>query len=365
VFVRSGQTWTQQAELTGPDLAAEARFGDAVSLDGDTAVVGAPFDHVGTVLDQGSAYVFVRSGATWSLQQRLLGSDREPQDDHFGGAVAVRDDAILVGAPENEVERDGGADASAQGTVFAFARKGGAWTRQARLTAAGGAAQDHFGFSVSLSGDTALAGALDDDVGGRADQGSARVLVGTAPLTTARLTPAANSDGWNNRPVTITLSATDLFSGVAGTQYRALGAADWTSYAAPFPVSTLGVTTWDYASRDRDGNLEATRRLKVRIDTTHPVTVALANATVRRGARATLRFRVNDSIAPRAYGKIKIYKGSVLKTFTMFPEWPTNKELRATFVCKLPRGRYTWKVFATDIAGNRQGKIGSRTLTVR
>jgi hypothetical protein len=339
LFVRSGSRWSAQAELTGSGGASSERFGDAVSLDGDTAVVGAPFDHVGTVPDQGAAYVFVRSGAAWPLQQRLLGTDREPQDDHFGAAVVVRDDAVLVGAPENEVERDGGADASAQGTVFAFARSAGAWTRQARLTAANGAAQDHFGFSVSLSGDTALAGALDDDVGGRADQGSARVLAGTAPLTTVRLTPAANGDGWNSRPVTVALSAADLFSGVAGTQYRALGAADWLTYAAPFAVSANGVTTWDYASRDRDGNLEATKRLKVRIDTTHPVTVALANATVRRGSRATLRFRVNDAIAPKAYGRIEIYKGSVLKTYTMFPEWPTNKELRATFVCKLPRGR--------------------------
>lgn len=365
VFVRSGSSWSAQAELTGSGGASNERFGDAVSLDGDTAVIGAPFDHVGAVRDQGAAYVFVRSGTTWPLDQRLLGTDREPQDDHFGGAVCVQGDTVLVGAPENEVERESGADASAQGTVFAYVRSGGTWTRQARLTAANGAVQDHFGFSVSLSGDTALAGALDDDIGGRVDQGSARVLVGTRPLTTVRLKPAANIDGWNRRPVKVTLSARDVFSGVAETLYRPAGDLDWIAYDAPFAVSKNGVTTWEYASRDRDGNVEATKRLRIRIDTTRPVTVALANATVRRGAKVTLRFRVNDAIAPKAYGKIKIYKGSVLKTSTMFPLWPTNTRLRTTFVCKLPRGRYTWKVYAADIANNKQSKVGARTLTVR
>lgn len=365
VFVRSGSTWSAQAELTGSGAASNERFGDAVSLDAGTAVIGAPFEHVGTVKDQGAAYVFTGSGATWALQQRLLGTDREPQDDHFGGAVVVRGDRLLVGAPENEVELGNGTDSWSQGTVFAFVRSGAAWNRQARLTETSGASWDHFGFSVSLSGDTALAGALDDDVGGRADQGSARVLVGAAPVTTAKLTPAANADGWNNTPVTVTMSARDVFSGVALTQYRRLGVVDWTAYAAPFPVSENGVTTWEYASRDRDGNTEAAKRLKVRIDTTRPVTVAINDASVVRGARVTLRFRVDDKVAPKAYGRIRIYKGTVLKTFSMFPLSPTNTVLRNTFVCRLAPGRYTWKVYAADIADNRQSKIGSRTLTVR
>jgi len=67
VFVRTGSMWTEQKKLTASDGAAGDNFGTSVSVSGDTAVIGAGYDDVGASSgDQGSAYVFVRSGIAWS-----------------------------------------------------------------------------------------------------------------------------------------------------------------------------------------------------------------------------------------------------------------------------------------------------------
>jgi hypothetical protein len=73
LFVRTGGSWTQQAELTADDGAASDWFGDSVSLSGDgtTALVGAPYDDTAAGTDAGSAYVFAGSGSSWSQQIQL------------------------------------------------------------------------------------------------------------------------------------------------------------------------------------------------------------------------------------------------------------------------------------------------------
>ncbi len=160
VFVRAGTTWSQQAKLTASDAAESDHFGDSVALDGDTAVVGSVLDDDGGV-DSGSAYVFTRSGAVWSQQAKLTASDDEAGD-HFGTSVSVSGDTALVGA---NLEAAGGGEA---GAAYVFVRSGVSWSQQAKLTASDAAADDEFGESVSVSGDQALVGArLDDDAGSR------------------------------------------------------------------------------------------------------------------------------------------------------------------------------------------------------
>ena len=75
VFVRNGTTWTQQQKLTANDGAANDHFGIGVAISGETAIVGSYFDDDGAKTNQGSAYVFVRSGGTWTQQQRLVPAD--------------------------------------------------------------------------------------------------------------------------------------------------------------------------------------------------------------------------------------------------------------------------------------------------
>ncbi len=160
VFVRAGTTWTQQAKLTASDAASGDRFGSGVSISGESAIISAPTDD-DDGSSSGSAYVFVRAGTTWSQQAKLTASDDEAGD-HFGTSVSVSGDTALVGA---NLEAAGGGEA---GAAYVFVRSGVSWSQQAKLTASDAAADDEFGESVSVSGDQALVGArLDDDAGSR------------------------------------------------------------------------------------------------------------------------------------------------------------------------------------------------------
>ncbi|MSQ08671.1 MAG: hypothetical protein EXR44_05165, partial [Dehalococcoidia bacterium] len=167
VFTRSGSTWTQQQKLTASDGAAIDYFGYSVAVSGDTAVVGA----YGDDSYKGSAYVFTRSGSTWTQQQKLTASDGAAND-YFGGSVAVSGDTAVVGAYGDDSEK---------GSAYVFTRSGSTWTQQQKLTASDGAANDFFGWSVAVSGDTAVVGARSDD----SSKGSAYMFV----MHTATATP--------------------------------------------------------------------------------------------------------------------------------------------------------------------------------
>lgn len=171
VFVRNAGVWTQQAKLVASDGAELDKFGASVALDGDTAIVGAPFDdEKGT--DSGSAYVFVRNAGmgVWAQQAKLTASDGAAGD-NFGVSAALSGDTAIVGAWGNDV----GANAD-QGSAYVFVRIAGVWTDQQKLIAADGAAFDQFGSSIALDGYTSLIGApYDDDLGTHA--GSAYVFV--------------------------------------------------------------------------------------------------------------------------------------------------------------------------------------------
>jgi hypothetical protein len=138
-------TWTQQQRLVSTDSEGIDVFGTAVSVDGDTAVVGAWGDNY----DRGAAHVFVRSGSQWTQQgAKLMASDREANDD-FGGSVAVSGDTVVAGAPRKSNQ---------QGAAYVFVRSGGVWAQQQKLTAPDAAAGDVFGGSVAVSGDTVVIG---------------------------------------------------------------------------------------------------------------------------------------------------------------------------------------------------------------
>jgi len=171
IFVRTGTTWTQQAKLTAGDAAAGDLFGYSVAISGDTVVVGAYLDNVGFT-DQGSAYVFTRSGTVWSQQQQLTAADGAAED-YFGFSVALSGDTIVVGALENDIN----AVNDNMGSAYVFVRNGASWTQQARLLASGGAANDLFGNSTAIGGETVIIGALTDSVGTNNAQGSAYVFV--------------------------------------------------------------------------------------------------------------------------------------------------------------------------------------------
>ncbi|MGH9162683.1 MAG: choice-of-anchor D domain-containing protein, partial [Vicinamibacteraceae bacterium] len=170
VFSRTGDTWSERQKLTASDGARLDLFGVSVAVDGDSAVVGANQVDVEGNIDQGAAYVFARSGDTWSEEAKLTASDGA-SGDQFGISVSVSRDRVLVGAQAADVDAN-----SDQGAAYVFVRGAGVWSEQAKLTAADGAPADRFAVSVALDGDTALAGADLADVNGDFNRGAAYVF---------------------------------------------------------------------------------------------------------------------------------------------------------------------------------------------
>ena len=167
VFYRTGTTWTQQAKLTADDAATIDRFGWSVSINADTVVVGAHQDS-DNGFHSGSAYVFYRTGTTWTQQAKLTADDADEYC-NFGISVSISDDTAVAGAYGDGDLGDW------SGSAYVFYRSGNNWEQQAKLTAADGAADDQFGYSVSISRDTAVIGAVyDDDFS--TDSGSAYVF---------------------------------------------------------------------------------------------------------------------------------------------------------------------------------------------
>lgn len=167
VFVRNGNSWTQQAKLTAKDGEGNDKFGCSVAISGDTVVIGA-LDDV-TFGETGSAYVFVRSGSRWNQQAKLTAKDGENWD-YFGCSIAISGDTTVVGAWGDDDKRD------ESGSAYVFVRSGSRWTQQAKLTADDGQGNDEFGWSVAISFDTAVVGVNGDNDNGYRS-GSARVFV--------------------------------------------------------------------------------------------------------------------------------------------------------------------------------------------
>jgi hypothetical protein len=199
VFTRSGATWTQQAQVQALDALASDHFGISVALssDGNTMAVGANLgDSSGGATNAGSAYVFTRSGTTWTQQAEVQASDAA-MDDYFGVSVALSSDGNTMAVGANGDGNSGGIDA---GSAYVFTRSGTTWTQQARVQASDAAMNDYFGISVALSsdGNTLAVGAYWDDNAGGTNAGSAYVFTrsGTTWTQQARVqaSDAAASD---------------------------------------------------------------------------------------------------------------------------------------------------------------------------
>jgi hypothetical protein len=151
-------------KLTAGDGTAEDYFGSSVSISGNTAIVGAPGDDDNGT-ESGSAYIFSRNqGGTdnWGEVQKLLASDGAAGD-YFGWSLSISGNMAIVGAP---IDDDNGGDS---GSAYIFSRNQGGtdnWGEVQKLLASDGAAYDYFGHSVSISGNTAIVGAVGDDDNG-------------------------------------------------------------------------------------------------------------------------------------------------------------------------------------------------------
>ena len=165
IFTRSGTTWTQQAKIQASDRSTSAYFGSSAAIDGDTVIVGA----FGKNAETGAAYIFARSGTTWTQQAKILSSDIQAED-KFGHSVAIDGDTVIVGAWGEDT------GANAAGSAYVFTRSGTTWTQQAKIQASDPEAVDLFGYSVAIEADTVIVSAPVEDPAGLTSAGSAYIF---------------------------------------------------------------------------------------------------------------------------------------------------------------------------------------------
>lgn len=186
IFQRLGILWTEVQKLTAIDGGASDEFGASASISGDIAIVGAPGDD-DRGSNAGAAYVFQKIAGEWTLVRKLTASDGQASN-LFGRSVSVSGTRSIVGAHSNTSN-------NSQGSAYVFTSIGGVWTEVQKLTASDGQLGDSFGYSVCISGDTAIVGAIGDD----ADAGSVYVFesLGSVWTEVQKLTAADGHVGDN------------------------------------------------------------------------------------------------------------------------------------------------------------------------
>jgi len=156
VYVRAGHTWSLQQKLFATDPSPFAQFGIAVDIVGDIIVIGAHGDD-DSGYQTGAAYVFRRNGTVWTQEQKLKASD-EQADSAFGLSVSLSGQTIAVGAPGESAPLFSGA-------VYVFVNNGTGWQQQQKIKANNTMANQSLGFTVSVSGDTIVAAAPGEIIG--------------------------------------------------------------------------------------------------------------------------------------------------------------------------------------------------------
>jgi hypothetical protein len=159
VFTLSGTVWAQQSKLVGTGAFGGA-FGSSVALsaDGNTAIVGGWADYYWAV---GAAWVFTRSGSVWTQGSKLVGAGALSARQGWSVALSADGNTAIVGGP---------ADNGGAGAAWVFTRSGDTWTQGSKLfaTDAVGAAGQGWSVAISIDGNTAIVGGPTDGSGGAA-----------------------------------------------------------------------------------------------------------------------------------------------------------------------------------------------------
>lgn len=194
VYQRSGSAWTLQARLTPANGLPGDAFGAAVAIDGNTIVVGSPTD--GTV---GFAYIFVLINGVWVQQPDILRPSDNATFANFASSVAISKETIAVGAPF-----------TSQGSVYVYVRSAttGFWDPQGKPLTPGDASGLSLGRSVTIAGDTIVAGAPRTSNFAGAAYVFARTAGAWTRTATLAPSPSLSNAGWS-----VALSANTLVIG--------------------------------------------------------------------------------------------------------------------------------------------------------
>lgn len=263
VFIRSGSSWSQQAYIKASNTGVDDYFGSSIAISGETLVVGAKGESssakgVGgnqgdnSALDAGAAYVFVRSGSSWTQQAYLKASNSEAAD-NFGNAAAISGDTVVIAAYWEDSSATGvngdQSDNSApvSGAAYVFVRSNGNWAQQAYLKASNTRYDNSFGYSVAVSGDFILIGApLEDSdavgvngtvgTGNRPSSGAAYFFVRSGSTWTQQVyLKASNPEMEDNFGLTVGADGGTLVCGAVGEDSDAISVnGDQNNNGAPY-----------------------------------------------------------------------------------------------------------------------------------
>jgi uncharacterized delta-60 repeat protein len=215
VFARDGTGWSLQQKLTAFDVTNDGYttyyFGNSVGISGNTIVVGSLVGTDATHFQilHGEAHIFDRSGNHWSARQKLVADDGAGHDT-FGESVAITGDTVIIGSSLSDSAGDGSREY--QGAAFIFGRDGEQWSKQAKLLASDGAKLDRFGYSVSVSGDTAVVGAFN------AGSGAAYIYGRSGVSWTQKKKLVPISQGADEFGLSVGISGVNIFVGAPGTK---------------------------------------------------------------------------------------------------------------------------------------------------
>jgi FG-GAP repeat len=287
VFARSGSSWNQEQKLVGSDIATGDREGISVGISGDgsRAIVGA----YGDDNFKGSTYVYSRSGSTWTQEQKLTASDGV-SGDTFGVGVAMSSDGLrtIVGAD---------ADNSYQGAAYVYRRSGSTWTQEQKLTASDGQGNtdvggDYFGHSVAISdtGNRAIVSAYGDDT----YSGSTYVFRRTTTTWTQENKQVAS----DATPVTFFGTSVDLTNDgsrivVGASQMNSIGATYVFATAAAPAIVAVGSSP-DPVFLDMTGQTSAVYSLTLAAQPTSKVEITMTSDSNGVKVKKTLTFNKNS-----------------------------------------------------------------------
>lgn len=173
IYVKSGSTWGLQQKIVDPQRATYKFFGEIFDLDDNTLVVGVPRanldeNNLNNLSQAGAAFVFFRTGTTWSLEGHLMpsGTNSRNSSDTFGSSIAVDADTVIVGSPNHDYDATGASNLSNAGAAFIYKRATGVWSLEEKIVASGTNARrssDNFGTSVDVYADVSVVGATGQD----------------------------------------------------------------------------------------------------------------------------------------------------------------------------------------------------------
>ena len=407
VYVLVGGSWHEQAELSDPAGDTGGDFGSSVAIGGDVVAVGSPGDDLGAGWQltpwgeyegYGSASLFRRVGASWEYGAKLLGTTQQVGW-LFGASVGVTGSTVLVGSPQeimpgaNDVippgvdhvrvfcpyMADAGSSLSvgaSDGLLSNFASTySGDLSASLASTPTNGTVTVNPDGSFTYTPNAGFVGTdtftyQTDEEGVLSDPATVAIDV-RDPVTPQTDVYGARA-GWTNKPVTVSLGASSnaarSFSSDLTTVYRkAVHGAAWVTYTRPIRVSAPGVSNYNYRSSDSSGDSSGDGLFTVKIDISKPVPVILHADSCRNGANVTLAFRIVDAKPSCGRARVTLHifnaTGKVVKRMSLGIR-PTNKAQTFRFRCTLPSGSYRMALYATDLAGNRQSKVGGNRLAV-